>query len=337
MILLEEAVERYALAASDFGIRVSRRRSARQAHRELAQFEKQLPGLRLPAEVRHLWATWQPQSFGSLLFDGLYRLEEVGSVHRRDISLGFPSVCLPLTYIEKAGVWVELETDEHPGGRIYHTYYDDAALQLWCVGVSGLLHLVSETIESGGVNDPGSGLPWLDHAVFESVRLERTADLLALPDEWRVNVAEPDTWPSHWRASGDGTTPAKGGPTHTVAEFDQAREQARTIGTLVGEITGLVTGGPIDGTVATLTDETGSIQVYGSVEVERAFAGLEVGARREVDVIGEPSARGFRPRRTTRDFMLRRTNEELSARQLRLLEQMRRLDVDVAVTAVRPT
>ena len=335
VILLEEAVERYALAASDFGIRVTRRRKSRQAHRFLADFEKQLSGLRLPAEVRHLWATWQPESFGSLLFDGLYRLDEVSRVHDRDTALGYPRVCLPLTYIEKAGVWVELETPEHPGGRIYHTYYDDAALQLWCVGVSGLLHLVAETIESGGVNDPQSGRPWLDHAIFESVRLERTADLLALPDEWRVDVRQPDSWPSHWQ-SADGNQPKRGAdPTHTVAEFDQVREQGRTQGTLVGEITSLVAGGPIDGTVATLTDGTGSIQVYGSVEVEQAFAGLEIGSRRVVDVIGEPSARGSRPRKGTRNFMLRRTYEDLSADQLRLLEQMRKLDIAVAITAVR--
>ena len=94
-------------------------------------------------------------------------------------------------------------------------------------------------------------------------------------------------------------------------------------------------GGPVDGTVATIDDGTGSIQVYASVEVERAFAELEIGSRHEVDVIGEPSARGTEPSEESRDFMLRRSYEELSANQLRLLEQMRKLDISVAVTAVR--
>ncbi|MFT7597704.1 MAG: hypothetical protein ACI8TP_000624 [Acidimicrobiales bacterium] len=337
MILLEEAVERYALVASDFGISVSRRKKIKGIGRQLGDLERAMGGLRLPAELHHLWSTWLPQSFGSLFFDGLYRVDEVRAVHDRDTALGYPMVCAPMAYIEKAGVWVELETPEHPGGRIYHTYYDQAELQLWCVGVSDLLHLVSETIESGGVNDPDSARPWLDHGIFESVRLDQTVDLLAMPDEWRIDVQRPDTWPGHWQGvQGDAHPSSKlQGRTHSIAEFDKARDRGRVSGTLVGEVTGLITGGPIDGTVATIADDSGSIQVYASVEVERAFAELVVGSRREIDVIGEPAARGLRPRKGTRNFMLRRKYEELSANQLRLLEQMRKLDVTVAATAVR--
>ncbi len=338
MILLEEAVERYSLAASDFGISVSRRKKKRQTSRQILALEKELEGLRLPAELAYLLSTWTPESFGSLFFDGLYRLDEILGVHSRDTALGYPRVCLPLCYIEKAGVWVELETPEHPGGRVYHTYYDNAQLQLWCVSISDLVHLVAETIESSGVNEPDSTKPWLDHAVFESVRLERTTELLAMPDEWRVKVSEDDNWPAHWRHAEEFHQVAssnKQGATHSIADFDKARETGRLNGTIVGEVTGLISGGPVDGTVATLDDGTGSIQVYASVEVERAFAELEIGSRHEVDVIGEPSARGARPSEESRNFMLRRSYEELSANQLRLLEQMRKLDISVAVTAVR--
>lgn len=338
LILLEEAIERYSFAAGDFGIRPVRRRKHRQAARQIADLERRLPGLRIPEELRGLWMGWTPESFGSLFFDGLYRLDEVLGIHDRDAAVGFPRLCLPLAYIEKAGVWIELETTSHPGGRVYHTYYEEGLLKLWCVGLSDLFHLVSETIERGGVNESVSTRPFLDFGVFETARLELTSELLAMPDEWRVGIGDKSAWPRHWREA-DGVDDEKlelRGRSHTVAEFDQARERGRITGTLVGEITGLVAGGPVDGTVANFTDETGSIQVYASVEVERAIVGLEVGVRREIDVIGEPSARGLRPDRGTRDFMLRRDFEELSANQLRLLEQMRKLDISVAVTAVRP-
>jgi hypothetical protein len=337
VILLEEAIERYAFASSEYGITLQRHPKPRHAARQVAHLESQLDGLRFSAELRHLWSQWRPESFGSLFFDGLYRPEEVLSIHERNTALGFPNVCLPLAYIEKAGVWIELETPDHPGGRIYHTYHADAELRLWCVGLSDLVHLVAETIERDGVNEPESAKPWLDHAMFESVRRSGTSELLAMPDEWRVQIDERSTWPRHWQSVEASRPPSQllQGRTHSVSDFDTSRERGRISGTLVGQITGLMAGGPIDGTVINFADESGSTQIYVPVEVERAVMGVGSGVRIEIDVMGEPSARGDLGGGDTRNFMLRRSFEELSASELRLLEQMRKLEIAVAATAVR--
>jgi hypothetical protein len=335
VILLEEAIERYALAAGDLGIRVERQRRLQQAARNVVQIERHIGELRLPAEVRHLWTHYVPQSFGSVFFDGLYRPEEVLRTYERDVGLGYPLACLPLAYIEKAGVWIELETPHHPGGRIYHTFYDDAELQLWCVDLSTLTHLLAETIEHGGVKEPRTSRPWIDVAVFDELRLKRTVETLAMPDEWRIPVKNRAAWPQHWRAAeglGPVVAPTRRGPTHTVEAFNSARQVGRVMGTLVGRITGLASGGPIDGLVLNLSDDTSSVQLYASVEIERAVTELGFGVPAEFDVIGEPQGWGSE---SGRAFMLRRSFEDLSTGHLRLLAQMRKLDVSAAVTAIR--
>lgn len=339
MILLTEAIERYSLAAGDHGIRVSRRRRTQTATRALAAIDRRLAPLRLPAELHALWANWSPQSFGPLFFDGLYSLADVERVYDRDAVLGFPRACVPVANIEKAGVWVELATPDHPGGRVYHTFYDDGQLQLWCVDLSTLIHLVAETIERGGVKDPESLRPWLDVATFDEVRLERTAELLAMPDEWRVPVDRPDAWPAHWAdaqnkvANPPEEIDLRARATHTVADFDDARSRSRVTAILHGRITGTASGGPVDGLIVSLTDDSGTIQAYVSGEVERSIAELDPARRVEVEVLGEPTVI---PSAEERTFLLRRNLEDLSIGHLRLLSQMRKLDVTAAVLKLRP-
>lgn len=341
MILLEEAIERYKLAVRDFGIGVERHRRATQAARNVVQVERRIRDLRLPAELRHLWLTYTSPSFGSLFFDGVYRPDEALRVYERDVSLGYPRAVFPLAYIERAGIWVELETPEHPGGRIYHTFYDDAELQLWCVDLSTLTHLLAETVEQGGVNEPASERPWIDVGVFDHLRLERTAEMLAMADEWRIPVPNRNAWPQHWRgAEGlaprtevNATGPTHSGPTHTIAGFNDERESGRVSGTIVGRITGLVSGGPIDGLVLNVSDDSGSLQLYAAAEIERSVSEIGFGTPAEFDVIGEPQGAGSQSGRSS---MLRRSFEDLSVGHLRLLAQMRKLDVSAAVTAIRP-
>ncbi len=335
MILLEEAIERFALAASDFGIKVERHRRIQQSARSVAEIEGSIGDLRLPAELRYLWINYQVSSFGSLFFDGLHRLDEVRRIHARDASLGFPRACLPLACIEKAGVWIELETPEHPGGRIYHTFYDDAELQLWCVDLSTLTHLLAETIEQGGVNEPGSSRPWIDVSVFDHLRLERTVEMLAMPDEWRIPVQNRAIWPEHWRGQEKRSISTAGGPDshpRTIDDFNRQRESRRVTATINGRIMGLVSGGPIDGLVLNVSDETGSVQVYASAELERVVSEVGFGTPAAFDVIGEPHAWG---ESSGRNSMLRRNFGDLSLGHLRLLAQMRKLDVSVALTAIR--
>lgn len=310
MILLEEAIERYRLAVRDFGIGVERHRRATQAARSVVQVERRIGDLRLPAELRHLWLNYTSPSFGSLYFDGVYRPEDALRVYERDVSLGYPRVVMPLAFIERAGIWIELETPEHPRGRIYHTFYDDAELQLWCVDLSMLTHLVAETIEQGGVNEPTTERPWIDVGVFDHLRLERTSEMLAMPDEWRIPVTNRSSWPSHWRGA-EGLAPAmapKPGPTHTIASFNDERASARVTGTIVARITGLVSGGPIDGLVLSLSDDSGSLQFYASADVERSVSQIGFGAQAEFDVIGEPHSPGGQPARSS---SLRRSFEDL--------------------------
>lgn len=341
MILLEEAIERYKLAVRDFGIGVERHRRATQAARSVVQVERRIRDLGLPAELRHLWLTYTSPSFGSLFFDGVYRPDEALRVYERDVSLGYPRAVFPLAYIERAGIWVELETPEHPGGRIYHTFYDDAELQLWCVDLSTLTHLLAETVEQGGVNEPASERPWIDVGVFDHLRLERTAEMLAMPDEWRIAVPNRNAWPQHWRGAEGlaprtevkATGPTHSGPTHTIAGFNDERESGRVSGTIVGRITGLVSGGPIDGLVLNVSDDSGSLQLYAAAEIERSVSEIGFGTPAEFDVIGEPQGAGSQSGRSS---MLRRSFEDLSVGHLRLLAQMRKLDVSAAVTAIRP-
>lgn len=335
MILLEEAIERYRLAVRDFGIGVERHRRVTQAARSVVQVERRIGDLRLPAELRHLWLSYASPSFGSLFFDGVYRPEDALRIYERDVSLGYPRAVMPLAYIERAGIWVELETPEHPGGRIYHTFYDDAELQLWCVDLSTLTHLVAETIEQRGVNEPTSERPWIDVGVFDHLRLERTVEMLAMPDEWRIPVPNRNLWPQHWRGA-EGLAPKTGvrsGPTHTIASFNDERASARVTGTIVARITGLVSGGPIDGLVLNVSDDSGSLQLYASADIERSVSEIGFGVPAEFDVIGEPHSAGGQPGRSS---MLRRSFEDLSVGHLRLLAQMRKLDVSAAVTAIRP-
>ncbi|MBT8240378.1 MAG: hypothetical protein KJN63_04045, partial [Acidimicrobiia bacterium] len=97
-------------------------------------------------------------------------------------------------------IWAELQSASHPGSRIYFGSYADPDLRLWTIGISGLLEVLADALEDGGVISWTGNEHRLDGAALQSA-LTRRRPAMDWPDtQWTIPIGDDSQWPSHWKA-----------------------------------------------------------------------------------------------------------------------------------------
>lgn len=338
VILLDEAVERCNRAGRAYGIRIDPWRRRSVALGLIADIEEAIAPLGLPVELRAFWARWNPAALAPPVFDGFIPLDQM--VERREIDCPpCPSILLPIADWAYARIWIELSSDEHPGGRIFHSYHDESELTLWAFGISGLLDLIAESLEQDAIDDRAGTIH-----VGQFERIIRTSldDSLPAGSPRRFEGVDRSLFPPHWQRS-EGLADdhfVLRGATHTVDRFlDEREADTHVIATLVGSYQTSVGGGPLQGCVGTFEDFTGSLQVF--VPQLTAVAGaIGHDGAVEIDVMSvEPNGAGLNS--LTARSELQRAAEigrlDCGKDMLeRLFEQMRYLDTSIVVTGMRP-
>ncbi len=338
MILLEEAVARFNTAGRLYGVALRPWRSLRRPRQLLADVESAIDPLRLPDELKHFWATYDPSTICEPALNGFIPLEF--AVERREIDCPpAPQVLMPIADWGPSRVFIELETDNHPGGRIFHGYHDETEVSLWAFGVSGLLDVLSEAFEADLLDDRSGTL---DHRAVHRLIHTRLDESLEPSIPRHFEAVDRSRFSSHWQF-------AEGlafdyyelrGATHSVAALEDERHRATKVtATLVGTFRATIGGGPLGGTMGVLSDESGSVQVF--VPQSTAVAGA-IGPTGEVemDVFAVPvvgadldSIEGHRELQQAV-----RSGSAFDERAMvdRLFSQLHDLDMSIVATALRP-
>ena len=339
MILLDEATARFTSASRPYGVRFRRWSRLADPRQHLDRIQDEIRPLGLPDELAAFWSTWDPSTIGPPVLDGFIPLSRVVAERRLDCP-PCPLILLPLAHVYDGRVWVELATSVHPGGRIFHSSFDDSVAHLWAVGISDLLDVLSVALECDAIEDRA--------ATIDPVRLSRFIDerldsVLAPGVPRRFEGMDRSRQPEHWRRA-EGLTDEHfrlRGRTHTVSELEAARRRGG-IGepaTMVGTYRDSIGGGPIRGTVGVFDDHTGSVQVF-VPQATTVSGAIGSGGRVEIDVVA------MRPEGNAIEAMSTRAELQLAASLgavdvstdllRRLAEEMSRLDTSVIVTAMRP-
>ncbi len=338
MILLDEAVDRFARAARAYGVRLDPWKRRGRAQTLISEVEAAISPLLLPAELRAFWSSWNPATAQPPVFDGFIPLDQIAERYEIDCP-PCPAILLPIADWTHGRVWIELATGAHPGGRILHSYHDESEVTLWTFGISGLLDLVSLAFEQDFIDDrTGSIDPQRMESIIESALDESLPEGSAR----RFEAVDRSLFPSHWQRA-EGITSdhfALRGESHTVSSFRLAREVGDHVSaTLVGTFQTSVGGGPLHGCVGTFEDSTGSLQVF-VPQVTAVHGAVGRGGAVEIDVVAvAPNGSALDSLSAKRDLehvvaggLLNYGNDMI----IRLFEQMKYLDTSIVVTALRP-
>lgn len=337
MILIEEAVERFNLAGRPYGVNVRpwSRRSKQQ--QKVEHIEAQLSPLRLPLELRSFWNVWNPESAPWPCLDGFLSLDAVLERQhlQRPVS---PAILLPIARWNEGHIWIELATDSHPGGRIFRGGIDDSHVDLWAFGLSGLFDLLAMGFQQDLIDTRQGGF---DNSQFEALATRHVREHVSNVSPRRIEAIDRSQQPDHWLAA-EGLSRAHfelRGPSHTVESFLEERQRNPKLrATLSGYFTNTICGGSISGCVGTLTDDSGTLQVFVPLVADLSAA---IGRDGEVEI--DVFALEHAPtevnhsviKREIRRVTSRRTEEIGTEAVMRLSEQMRELDTTVVVTGLR--
>lgn len=199
MILLEVAASRFATAACPYGVTCEPVLSLRDSIAAVAGLNSALTPLSLPDELRAFWTWWDPEDLRAPALDGFFSAEEGLARRETLLGIGYPASLIPFAAYGRGLVWMELQSDDHPGSRVYHGSFNDPELHLWTIGVSGLLDLLTECLQRAGVISWEPDRHRLDAGVFADVLSDHHIDLGAPAGDWAVPLADPRKWPAHWR------------------------------------------------------------------------------------------------------------------------------------------
>jgi hypothetical protein len=338
MILLDEAVDRFNEAGGAYGVGIRPWTRRVKARERIAEIERELSPLGLPRELRAFWSSWNPASIQRPALDGFIPLEDL--LERREMDHPpCPAVLLPIADWTHSRVWMELESGDHPGGRIFHSYHDETELTLWAFGISGLLDVLSRAFERDLIDDRSGAL----HARHFEATVQRCLDeTVGTHVSRRFEGMDRSSYPDHWLL-------AEGlpldhfelrGANHTVRSFRLEREiSSHLTATLVGRYETSVGGGPLHGCVGTFEDDTGSLQVF--VPQVTGIAGA-LGPRGavEIDVLAVvPNGSNLDSLSAKSDLQQAVSGGAFDYGNdliVRLMQQMKYLDTSIVVTGLRP-
>lgn len=287
-ILLGEAVERYAAVCKQAGrpgpVRINGNAPDDANGLELL-IDATSPAA-LPLELVVFWSEWDPRSFTGLGESDIWFLSPSKANEEWEEATrgGFPPILLPFAAEEKRPLALELVTESHPGSRLFELDFHANLLPLLGIGVSDFIDMVTDTVEQsyrrGPYTDDGDPVALV---AYEKVLHAAQAGFgnVVLDNHDR------STWPDYWLLpiGFDAEQLRLRGRTHTVADFDQAREQQPPLhGVLQGRIMGRETvralGGTLESPIGAAIKETPRPDRSCPDPHSRDMFGCWVGARR---------------------------------------------------------
>lgn len=338
MILLEEAVARFNTAGRPYGVEAKRWRRSSRVRSLLDDLSATVSPLQMPAELRTFLATYDPSTIEAPALDGFIPLDRLA--FRREIDCPpAPLVLFPIADWTHSRVWVELASRNHPGGRIFQSYHDESEVSLWAFGLSELFDLLSAAFERDLIDDRRGTL---DANHLDTLISRRLDAVLPPSAPRRFEAVDRSQFLPHWQ-HGEGLTIdyyTLRGATHSVASLQAARiDGGHLNATMVGKFVPGIGGGPIQGSIGRLIDDTGSLQIF--VPHPTAVNGA-VGpeGRVEIDVVAVPASgveiEALASSNDLADAIASGWGEESAGLIDRLLAELPSLDTSVVVTAMRP-
>lgn len=207
MILVDEAVARYADALGAFGARPKRNRQPRHIASLLDEIDGSLPGdLRIPGDLRDFWTDWNPSTFGLALGDGFPTVER--SLAEWEAS-ELPSILLLVCSTQERGLYLEMQSTTHPGTRLYMAQSGQQVLSLWGIGIVALLDLVSQTYQETAADPEGPYHEWVDTTTLGLLAEQAGGRIVSTAGERSVDLEAPGTWPKHWQLAEGRPSPSR--------------------------------------------------------------------------------------------------------------------------------
>lgn len=337
MILIEEAVQRFNLAGRPYGVSVRSWSRRSKPARKIEYIEQQLSPLRLPIELRSFWNAWNPDTIKWPCLDGFLSLDHI--VERRSLERPVsPAVLLPIARWKESLIWVELATDSHPGGRVFRGGLNDTHVDLWAFGISSLLDLLALGFEQDLIDTQNGGY---HNSHLEALATRHVREHVSRQSPRRIEATDRSQQPDHWLAA-EGLTREHfelRGATHTVQSFIEERERDPELrATLSGYFQNTICGGSISGCVGTLTDDTGTLQVFVPLVADLTGAigrdgDVEIDVFSLSSVSEELDHSGIR--RELRRVTTSRQQDLGREAVTRLSQQLRDLDTTIVVTGLR--
>ncbi len=204
MILIDEAVEQYADSVGRYGARPKLNRQPGHIATLIDEIDQRLPGdLRIPGDLRDFWTDWNPSTFGMFLGDGLPTVER--SVTEWQGS-ELPSILILVCSMGHQAIYLELQSDLHPGTRLYFSDAGDRVLRLWGLGIVDLLNLVGAAYDETNADPSGPYNSWVEADILHRLAARLRAGIGSNQTDHRIDLDRPMTWPSHWQLANDITT-----------------------------------------------------------------------------------------------------------------------------------
>ncbi len=338
MILVDEAVKRLNTAGRGYGAVITPWSRRSKHRRTINEIEELVAPLQLPLELRSFWNTWDPGSAKWPCLDGFVPLDELAERYERERPLS-PAVLLPIAGWGLSIIWVELGTATHPGGRVFRSNDDETFVDLWSFDLSGFFELLAGAFERELIDDVTGSL---HRSHLEALATSHVREHVSALSPRRIESIDRSRYPAHW-LSAEGLPAdhfAIRGPSHTVAEFIEARiDNPQVRATLHGHYENTICGGPIRGCIGSFRDDTGEIQVFVPL-----LAGLTGAIGRDGEV--ELDVLAFAPGGTSFDGLSAKDDMQLAADMgvadlgnevvVRLAAQMANLDTSIVATGLRP-
>ncbi len=212
MILIDEAVEEYADSVGRFGARPKLNRQPGHVAALIDEIDQRLPGdLRIPGDLRDFWTDWNPSTFGMFLGDGLPTVER--SVAEWQGS-ELPSILMLACSMGHQALYIELQSDLHPGTRLYFSDPGDQVLRLWGLGIVDLLNLVGAAYGETNGDPEGPYSSWVETETLHRLAAGLSVGIGASQADHRIDLARPMSWPSHWQLANDITACRETGRGH---------------------------------------------------------------------------------------------------------------------------
>lgn len=267
----------------------------------IAEIEREIAPFSLPDELKWFWRTWNPYGFADLPFPQLTPPDFALESYRMFLTEGLPHpvVLFPIAYQSHCFLLVELIHDLSEGSRVYWYCYDEGEYKLQHLDPAEIFNVFVDALESveseqQAWEDEDARWMLLDEAWDEAHRVtSERIEQNGPANELTVSATDPLRWPERWQKA-QGLDPARAVPlgrTHTIVQFEEARQRDRVEGRLVGEAN-VISGGGIapDGpaTLLELRDETGATLVL-VPSTACPFGNPRGGDRYELEVIGEPT------------------------------------------------
>jgi hypothetical protein len=328
---VDTAVDRLASALEGAGVALSRAPDDLAVLEEIADV---IAPLRLPADLVRYYERVDPGAPGIEPHPRCSPLDFAlrGWLQHRYGAPGMvPEALFPLCYESWSYLFVELETPDHAGGRLFDWSYGGSDFRLRFASVADWLGVLAEVVEEGAwtpLEGASCGRPAVrpDQDVYARVAaMTLGGDALVVPE----NAAR---WPPHWHARSVDPDAEPRGPTHTISALRASMAAGRLSATIAGAYS-RVAGVAHEGARLTVVDGTGALDVWCPASVARYDA---LGAADYLEFDVSTAVPGdWRPPRQPES---KSPAEAVAPNSLRLtfVEWLHRTPPEAIVSALRP-